>query len=126
MMKTKSPTRKAPNFQLLDLSYMKQISRNDFAYERAVIKVFIQTIPENLKELNNALQLKSYIDLHRIFHHMKSSLSVMGLDKKLNRFFEEDQLGKIDIQQLKEDIDFINAVCTKAVEEAKEYLKVIG
>jgi len=122
MMKTKS---QMPDFKLLDLSYMKQISRNDFAYERAVIKVFIQTIPENLKELNNALQLKSYIDLHRIFHHMKSSLSVMGLDKKLNRFFEEDQLGKIDIQQLKEDIDFINAVCTKAVDEAKQYLKVI-
>lgn len=125
MTKTDS-TKELPAFKLLNLSYMKQVSRNDLAYERGVTKVFIQTIPENLKELHKAVQLKSYLDLGKIFHHMQSSLSIMGLDKILNKFLDVEFSSEIDIEKLKEDINFIDSICTKAVEEAKQYLYSIS
>lgn len=118
--------KKEPKFKLLDLSYIKHVSRNDLVYQRGVTKIFIKSIPENLKELHAALQHKSYADLYRILHHMKSNLSIMGLDQTLNKYFTEELCLDLNIQKLNEDINFITSVCNVAVEEAKEYLKVIA
>lgn len=114
---------KDPNeFELLDLSYMRQISRGDTDYEKKVTRLFIEIIPENLANLQRDYELRAYPGIKKTLHHMQASISVMGLDDKLGDYLEMDLYEKVNSLQVKENIDFIAAICNKAVEEAKQYL----
>lgn len=108
-------------FQLLDLSYMKEISRGDLAYEKAVTQLFITTMPENLVELEKKCATKSYAELEKVLHYMQSSIAIMGLDKKLANFLDIDFCEQRNPNDIKTDIDFIISICTNAITEAKEY-----
>ncbi len=109
-------------FELLDLSYMKQISRGDTAYEKKVTQLFIEIIPENLATLQRDYELRAYPGIKKTLHHMQTSIAVMGLDQKLADYLDMDLYERVNSLKVKENIDFIATICNKAVEEAKQYL----
>ena len=109
-------------FELLDLSYMKQVSRGDTDYEKKVTRLFIEIIPENLANLQRDFELRAYPGIKKTLHHMQSSIAVMGLDNKLADYLDMDLYDRVNSKQVKENLDFIAEICNKAVEEAKQYL----
>jgi len=117
---------KKPKFELLDLTFMTEISRGDVDYERQVTKVFIEIIPEDLAELKKNVESNSIQNLKKTLHHMQSSVSIMGLDKKLSAYMDIDTYEEVNSKVIKEKIDFITATCTKAIDEATIYLKTLS
>ncbi|RZL50356.1 MAG: hypothetical protein EOP00_04760 [Pedobacter sp.] len=113
-------------FQFLDLAYMKEISRGDVAYEKSVTKLFIETIPTNLSDLERNFELRSYQNFNKVLHHMQSSISIMGLDKKLAKFMDMDFYEQSNAAEIKENIDYIKFFCNKAIDEAKDYLIILN
>ncbi|WP_316771261.1 hypothetical protein [Pedobacter frigiditerrae] len=118
--------RTQPKFELIDLSYMQEISLGDLEYEKKVTTLFIEIIPENLVNLETYLELKSYQNLKKTLHHMQSSISIMGLDDKLSKYMDFESYENADEKEIKEKIDFITTICSQAIEEAKVYLKNLG
>lgn len=118
----KSISKDQNEFELLDLSYMKQVSRGDTDYEKKVTRLFIEIIPENLANLQRDFELRAYPGIKKTLHHMQSSIAVMGLDNKLGTYMDMDLYERVNSKQVKENIDFISEICNKAVEEAKQYL----
>jgi hypothetical protein len=114
-----------PEFKLIDLNYMQEISLGDVEYEKKVTTLFIETIPENLVDLETYLELKSYDSLKKTIHHMQSSISIMGLGEKLSNYMDFEAYENASELEIKEKIDFISAICGKAIEEAKVYLKIL-
>lgn len=104
---------------------MTEISRGDLDYERQVTKIFIEIIPQDLVNLKAYFESNSFEKLKKTLHHMQSSISIMGLDKKLSKYMDVDAYEDTNGNEIKEKIDFIVTTCAKAVVEAKAYLKTL-
>ncbi|TCC93230.1 hypothetical protein EZ428_00185 [Pedobacter frigiditerrae] len=115
-----------PEFKLINLSYMQEISLGDLEYEKKVTTLFIEIIPENLVDLETYFELKSFENLKKTLHHMQSSISIMGLDDKLSKYMDFEAYENANEKEIKEKMDFITTICIQAIAEAKDYLKNLG
>jgi HPt (histidine-containing phosphotransfer) domain-containing protein len=62
-----------------------------------MIKLFIESIPEDLDKLEAALKNKDAPMVAKLAHHMKSSLSMFKLDKEVEFLTNAEQNAKASI-----------------------------
>jgi len=112
-------------YRVLDLSYMKTISKGNANYETIVTNQFITCIPEDINALVDAYRKEDLIALQHTAHNMKTSVAIMGLLPSvgylLDSFEDAGNLNTIkasDLQKLKQ-------ICLAAVAEAKVFLQSI-
>lgn len=105
---------------------MQGISRGDINYERQVVRVFIETIPEDLITLKRHFEEKSLAEIKKVLHHMQSSIAIMGLGEKLSAYTDFEAYENAENKEIQEKIDFITTICSQAVEEAKFYLESLS
>jgi HPt (histidine-containing phosphotransfer) domain-containing protein len=111
--------------KLIDLSYLKQLSFNDTAFEHAIIRQFILQVPEELELLKEAIQKKNLRTIKSIAHSLKSSIAYLGLTDRLYT-----SLDRIEVEaasntinpHFNEDFEQVEKVCRQAVQEAIQFL----
>ncbi|HNR06687.1 MAG TPA: PAS domain S-box protein [Saprospiraceae bacterium] len=67
----------------VDLSYLKELSNGNAAFEKEMIELFIQKTPQDIELLEKALQEPDYNTVKNIAHKLKSTFALFKLDESL-------------------------------------------
>lgn len=81
----------------IDFSYIEELSGGDIDFKHEMVKLFIQSIPEDLDKLEEAITTKDASTVAKLAHHMKSSLSMFKLDKEVEFLSETEKNAKASI-----------------------------
>ncbi|MEJ7740928.1 MAG: response regulator [Chitinophagaceae bacterium] len=68
------------NQRLYDLSTIIAVSGGDEEFVKKMVKLFIETVPANLQELNAYLNTRNWDMVSKMAHKLKSTLDSMGID----------------------------------------------
>lgn len=110
----------AGGYSYINLAYMKEVSAGDIEYERLVTAQFIEIIPEDLLTLENACNNNDIAVLKQTVHNMKTTISVMGLNKILQPHLDLLESGS-DIGHCRKSIASIKIICAGALKEAHDF-----
>jgi signal transduction histidine kinase/CheY-like chemotaxis protein len=118
---------KAANMELslIDLAYLKELSMGDADFEKEIIKQFIIQVPQELAELQDALQAGDRTRIKGIAHGMKSSVAYVGLKDILHPGLHRIETAAVSEEieeELQNDYQHIKTICDKAIIEAKAWL----
>ncbi len=122
LLPTKAITKSNSNtYSYIDLAYMRGISGGNTVYEKTVTEQFIEAIPEDLAAIEKAWQNNDISQLRQLAHNMKTTVSVLGLNEKLQPF-----LDTLEYENLTEEIFQLNflsvtSICNKALTEARQF-----
>jgi signal transduction histidine kinase/ActR/RegA family two-component response regulator/uncharacterized protein YihD (DUF1040 family) len=89
-------------YRYIDLGYMREISGGDASYEKLVTEQFLELLPADLAGIETAWQQGDTATVRRLAHNLKTTISVMGLNKLLHPYLnalEYEQLTNEDFQQ---------------------------
>lgn len=115
-----TPSTAPQAYQFIDLTYMKDISKGNLAYEQLVTGHFIAGVPADIHNLETAFEKKDVAELNSIAHNMKTSVAIMGLLSLLNDMLETlEEAKSIDHVQFAV-IAEVKKICLAAVEEARQ------
>ncbi|MBP8848935.1 MAG: Hpt domain-containing protein [Breznakibacter sp.] len=78
------------DYQIIDLSYLNEISDNNSEIKRALIDIFLSQIPEFESDFQRAFAEKNWKFLAQVAHKAKSSVLSMGMNN----------LGSVDLKNL--------------------------
>ena len=115
-------------FELLNLSYLKELSGGNKVFETSMIEQFLQQLPGELIAMENEFSKRNYTVVAQIAHNMKTSISFMGLTEKIGEtldYIENNASIQKENTFLKEKITELNNICQQAFAEAEKYLKHI-
>jgi CheY-like chemotaxis protein len=109
---------------IIDLGYLKSLSKGDEEFEKNMVRSFSQQIPEELNDLNMAIGQKDYARVKAIAHTMKSTVSFLGLQKltPLLQQLEQDAENKRDFTEIQNKFGLINTICQAAIREAGQLI----
>lgn len=63
-----------------NLEYLQEIGSGNIAFVKSVIELFLKESPENISNLNNAVNGKDYAAAKQHAHKLKSSLRALGAE----------------------------------------------
>jgi signal transduction histidine kinase/CheY-like chemotaxis protein len=112
-------TERKEDYQVIDLDYMREISNGDSGYEKLVTEQFIGLVPEQIESLSVAWSDRDLTKIKRTAHAMKTSMSIMGLDKLLAETLdaiENDELSEVELDS---GIGVVISVFRDALAEAE-------
>jgi len=111
-----------PDYDYIDLTYMKSVSGGDRNFEHLVTKQFTEKIPRHLDELMKAYHDKDFSTLKLRAHDLKSSVAIMGLlpllEEKLDILEKPSEHPEILDNTLKE----VQNILLLSIAEAKQLL----
>jgi CheY-like chemotaxis protein len=64
----------------IDLSLLNELSESDAEYKKTIIHMFLDSMPETIKQIEDAYNTKNYDALAKAAHYAKSSLSVINVE----------------------------------------------
>jgi CheY-like chemotaxis protein len=64
----------------VDLSLLNELSESDSEYKKTIIHMFLDSMPETIKQIEEAYNEKNYEALAKAAHYAKSSLSVINVE----------------------------------------------
>ncbi len=67
------------NTRLYDLSMVQSVSGGDENFIRKMVALFIETVPQNMQDLKNALQEENWEQVGKTAHKLKSTIDSMGI-----------------------------------------------
>src|ERR1700761_6659046 len=67
------------NSRLYDLSMVQSVSGGDEGFIRKMVALFIETVPQNVQDLKNALQAENWELVGKTAHKLKSTIDSMGI-----------------------------------------------
>jgi signal transduction histidine kinase/CheY-like chemotaxis protein/HPt (histidine-containing phosphotransfer) domain-containing protein len=114
----------ARDTSVIDLEYLKIVSKGDEGFEKNMIRSFSVQIPEELNKLKSSIIEKDYEQIRSIAHNMKSTLSFMGLKQltPLLQQIEQDCKKQNGFNRISDNFTLISATCQLALIEAKELI----
>ena len=108
------------NGSVIDLEYLRSLSKGDSAFEKNMIKSFSIQMPKELNELKMAIDQKNYKKIGSIAHNMKSTVSYMGLKQltPLLQQIERESENEKGLTHINDNFILIDATCELAIREA--------
>jgi CheY-like chemotaxis protein len=64
----------------VDLSLLNELSESDSEYKKTIIHMFLDSMPETIRQIEEAYDEKNYDALAKAAHYAKSSLSVINVE----------------------------------------------
>jgi len=109
---------------VIDLEYLKTLSKGDEVFEKNMIRSFSIQMPEELNRLKSSILDKDYDQIGSIVHNMKSTLSFMGLNQltPLLQQIEQECKKQNGITRINDNFTLISATCQLAIVEARELI----
>ena len=68
-----------PNSKLYDLTMVQSVSGGDEGFIKKMVALFIETVPQNMQELKNALEAENWDQVGKTAHKLKSTIDSMGI-----------------------------------------------
>ena len=65
--------------KLYDLTMVKSVSGGDEGFIKKMVALFIETVPQNVQELNKGLQSENWEQVGKMAHKLKSTVDSMGI-----------------------------------------------
>ena len=106
----------AENSRLYDLTMVQSVSGGDEGFIKKMVALFIETVPQNVQELKNAMQSENWEQVGKTAHKLKSTIDSMGIKSihKEIRAVEanaKQMEGLTDIPGLVDTIDRVISEC---------------
>jgi signal transduction histidine kinase/DNA-binding response OmpR family regulator len=114
------------SFKMIQLDYLHQLSNGNKDFEKAMAEEFLIQVPEQLTRLKEAVDAVDYKTIRTLAHNMKTSVAFLGLTETLNPVLEKIEqtaAAKNEITIINSNYQHLNAVCTEAIAETKEYVQ---
>lgn len=118
-----------PTAPLYDLEYLRNVSGNNAEFIQEMVQTFIDTIPQSIKRLHDAIAISDWNEVSRVIHQIKPSLTLVGIHilKDTAVILEEEFRKARDQKKDKESLrttlnslnEFINSL-NNAVAELKQ------
>ena len=120
-----SPTSSQKTYKYIDLQYMKEISRGNVDYEKTITEQFIEAMPKDLNVLEQSWHNYEIDRLRQSAHNMKTTVSVMGLNKLLEKYLDFLEYENLDENTFDVNYSSLRFICDEALEEAKQFYKTL-
>ena len=110
-----------------NLNYLKTVTDGNKQIIREMIEMFVQQVPEFIKNLNKFYQAGQYTALGLEAHKAKSSLQIMGMSEleKEMKTFQLKTIEKTDVESYPVHIRNFETQCSAAIEELKAELAIL-
>ena len=67
------------NPRLYDLTMVQSVSGGDEGFIKKMVALFIETVPQNMQDLKNALEAENWEQVGKTAHKLKSTIDSMGI-----------------------------------------------
>ncbi|HVZ57913.1 MAG TPA: ATP-binding protein [Chitinophagaceae bacterium] len=111
---------------IIDLSYLREISKGDRDFEREMIRQFTVQVPEDLRALKAAVEGPDYPRIRSLAHGLKSAVSFMGFSGHIiDMLLQMEKVNEavVNREDLARNFSMLQEICLRAVQEANELLK---
>jgi signal transduction histidine kinase/CheY-like chemotaxis protein len=108
-------------YRYINLHYLKEVSNGNTEYEKAVTMQFAEMIPDDLIAIENAWQRNDISLLRRLAHNMKTTVSVMGLNKLLQQYLDAIEYNNLDAESFRSTLLSLKYICERGSEEAMQF-----
>ena len=108
---------------LYNLSVMESIGDNDPIFINTLVYVFIESIPADLENLNNASRDHDWTQVSFMAHKIKSTIDNLGIDslKEIIRLLEANSIiNSLSVDDLFCYVNEVNDVMCEVVSEMLE------
>jgi HPt (histidine-containing phosphotransfer) domain-containing protein len=106
--------------KLYDLTMVESISGGDQSFIRKMVQLFIDTMPQNVSELQSALQQENWEMVGKQAHKMKSTIDSMGIDLLKDDIRAVESNGKN-----KTNLEAVPALVTKVADTIQKCISQI-
>lgn len=109
---------------VLDMEYLRSLSKGDKEFERNMMQAFTDQIPRELSELKTAISKRSYKKIASGAHNMKSTVSYLGIHQltPLLEQIEADAQSKNGIARINDNFTSVEATCQLAIREVNKLM----
>jgi HPt (histidine-containing phosphotransfer) domain-containing protein len=107
-----------------DLKYLKTITDGDKQIIGEMIEMFVQQVPDFVKNFREFYATHQYASLGKEVHKAKSSLQIMGmveLEKEM-KIFQSKIIDGTDVESYPDHIRHFETQCSMAFTELREEL----
>jgi PAS domain S-box-containing protein len=103
--------------KLYDLSMVQSVSGGDEGFIKKMVALFIETVPQNLDELNKAVQGENWDMVAKTAHKLKSTVDSMGIKsiKQEIRTVEANAKQKIQVEEVPALVERIGSVIHETI-----------
>jgi len=107
-----------------NLNYLKKMTEGNPDLLREMIKIFLNQIPEFIREMQESCNQKEWEALSRVAHRAKSSVAIMGMHSLAEMLKELENLSRErkDVDKFPEYINRFAFECNEASRELKTHL----
>ena len=81
--------------KVTNLEYLREFSNNDITFMKDMINIFIETIPEDLRNIEEAWEKQDFLNLKATVHKMKPSYQFMGISDLREDILNLERLSKV-------------------------------
>ena len=118
---TPAPPPPPPVEKLYDLSLINTIGKDDSAFAKKIITIFLESMPESLDNLVKFAQDKNYEQISKTAHKMKSSIDSMGISS-LKDIIRELEATKADNNNSEVLIPKVKSILTDVFAQLKQII----
>ncbi|WP_086477434.1 MULTISPECIES: Hpt domain-containing protein [Arenibacter] len=79
---------------IYNLDNINEMAEGDEDFVRSVIAVFLEEVPQDLEELEKALELKNYEAVYKLAHKIKPNVDLLGMEQSRAKALEIETLAK--------------------------------
>jgi HPt (histidine-containing phosphotransfer) domain-containing protein len=119
------PEAEVTSQQLVSLDYLAQLSGGDKAFEKQILEQFLVQMPEEVQQLEQAIENKDFETVKQTAHSLKSTVGYVGLSEELHPpldRLEKDAVKEVDVN-FQVDLDHVKEQCFSAKTEIEGLLK---
>jgi len=111
----------------IDLTYLKSMACDSPELIKEMLEIFLEQIPEFIRDLNESLSAKEYNTLGAIAHKAKSSVSIVGMNNLANELKELELKSRAgeDVESYKGYIEHFEQACQSAIVQINEILATL-
>ncbi len=114
------------HYRYINLQYMKEVSNGNIAYEKKVTEQFIELLPHDLQQMENAFKINDIAQVRKVAHNLKTTVSVMGLNEKLQPCLDTLEYDNHNENNFGENINSLKSICNTALTEARQFYKSLS
>lgn len=109
------------SWHYIQLDYLLDIAKGDTEFMKKSAQQFIDFVPGEVNDLVQACSMEAIPAMNKIAHHMKTTISIMGLTEKLHNALSVLEDPNIAQQDAVININYVKACCDAALEETRHF-----
>ncbi len=113
-------------YKVIHLTYLKDVSKGNVAYEKTVVSQFIEMVPEALQKIKNLQKEGKIAEMKQEAHNMKTTVSVLGLETTLAAPLDRLEYDNLDQDAFESTFLQLESTCRQAVAEAGVFYNSLG